>query len=585
MTRTQEKHNWNLEKIYPDTETFEAKKSEIMEWLAEWETLPLKTAADLPRALAAYAKLSRAFETWFVYAHMKRDENTKNPDSQRRMQEATALYADLVAKAAHLRPSIMALPEDEVKEVLAADDMAEYRIFVDRILREKAHTLTEAEEKILATVNEADGLIQNNMYLLQNADMDFPVLSDGTKLTQSNFISQLEKPDRAHRQEAFKAYYSVYRGLRNTLASSLYGHYTMDARVSKLRHFDSARRMYLFEEDADPKVYDALLEAVEAALPDLQEYYRVKGAYQGIDDLHMYDVYLPLETDAGKILYDRAAADLLEAVGVLGEEYRGAVKEAFDNRWIDVYPKEGKQSGAYSGGSYETDPFILMNYMDNLDSAFTLAHEMGHSIHSWYSRRHNSYLNAQYTIFVAEVASTFNELLLWDHYMKKAATKEEKLPLINHLLNSFKSTVFRQTMFATFEKEAHGRVDSGVPMAADDFEALYIDLNRKYFGEAVVSDPEIALEYARIPHFYRSFYVYKYATGFLSSVILSRRILDGEPGALEKYLAFLKDGGKHFPLDQLKAAGVDLTDPAVIAEGMEVFKDTVKEFKRLTQAE
>lgn len=577
-------YTWNLEKMYASDAVRAEKKQEIEKTLEKLIAIEPKSAENFEEILKTYSALGQQFSMYYSYTNMKHDENTKEAKNQQVYQEAQAIHAKIARETAFFRPFILSMPEDELKTIMDKEEMKPYRLPVERIRRYKDYTKSESEEAILSSLEETGSLFRNAFSMLSNADMTFPKMEDGTEITQSNYVSLLEKKDRAIRKEAFEKYYSAYEGHKNTFASTMYGNVVKSVRGAQLRGFNSAREASLFEDDVDVAVYDNLIAAVHKALPELHEYYKIKGKAQGIDELHMYDVYLPLSFgDDEKIEYETAKGWLLESVGILGDEYKEVVESAFNDRWIDVYPRDGKRSGAYSWGSYESYPYILLNYMDNLDSAFTLAHEMGHSMHSYFSRKHNVYEEAGYTIFVAEVASTFNELLMLDHLNKEAGdNKERKLELLNHLLNSFKSTVFRQTMFAEFEKKTHERVENGGTLTADELQEMYLELNKQYFGDAVVSDPQIALEYARIPHFYDAFYVYKYATGFITSALLSKRVLDGVEGAKEGYLAFLQDGGKNFPLDQLKKAGVDLTDPKTLEEGLTVFKEAVAQFKELT---
>ena len=577
-------YTWDLDKMIAGDDARLAKKAEIEELLEKLTSIEPKKE-NVEEILKTYSAIGREMSTYFAFTRMKHDVDTKEATNQQVFQEAQALYAKIQRETAFYRPFILSIPEEEIASAMEKEEMKDYRLPVSRIRRFKVYTKSEGEEEILSSLSESGSLFQNTFSMLSNADMKFPTMEDGTQITQSNYVSLLENSDRAVRKEAFEKYYSAYDGHKNTFASLMYGNVVTNVRSAQLRGFSSAREASLFTDDVELSVYDNLIQAVHNALPSLHEYYEAKGRAQNIEDLHMYDVYLPLRFGGDeKIEYDTAKQWLVDAFEVLGEEYQTVVESAFTDRWIDVYPGDGKRSGAYSWGSYDSYPYIFMNYMDNLDSAFTLAHEMGHSMHSYFSRKHNIFEESSYTIFVAEVASTFNELLLLDYLNKDAKeNKERKLELLNHLLNSFKSTVFRQTMFAEFEMKTHDRVEKGGTLTAGELQEIYYDLNKKYFGDAVISDEEIALEYARIPHFYDAFYVYKYATGFITSALLSKRVLDGVEGAKEGYMAFLKDGGKNFPLDQLKAAGVDLTDPKTLEEGLSVFKEAVEQFKELTK--
>ena len=340
--------------------------------------------------------------------------------------------------------------------------------------------------------------------------------------------------------------------------------------------------MYLYNDDVDVSVYDALIDSIHNNLNHIHKYYGIKKRALGLDEQHMYDVYMPITSDFDKkYTFEEAKNIVLESIKPLGEEYVNIAKKAFDDRWIDVEPREGKRSGAYSSGSYDTNPFILLNFNGTLESVFTLAHELGHSMHSYYDRNTNDYLHSGYTIFVAEVASTFNEALLLDYMMKNTEDEAEKLYLIGFYIDSYKSTVFRQTMFAEFEREVHAKIENGEILTKTDFSEIYHQLNKKYFGDAMISDEEIAYEWMRIPHFYSNFYVYKYATGFTASSILARRVLDGKENAIEDYIKFLKDGNKHFPIEQLKIAGVDMSKRETVDESLKIFANLVDELDGL----
>lgn len=576
-------YNWDIAKIYADDAKRQEAKADIEAKLEKLNALSPGAPEDLSEILTLYSDLQRHFSSYYSYTMMHRDVNTKAAKAQKLHQESDGLDARFDAATSFIRPLLLSLSDEQIRAFLEQPGQERFRLPVERIRRYRDHTLSPDEERILSAVSESGSLFQNSFFMLSFADLAFPDLEDGTPLTQSSFTTLLESKDRERRKEAFTKYYGSYDKLKNTFASQMYGNVVTNVRQAQLRNFESARQEALFEDDVDLKVYDALVEAVNGYLPAFQEYYRVKAKAQKLDPMHIYDVYVPVDTgDETKVDYETAKQWLLEAVKPLGDDYGEVVQEAFDSRWIDVYPKDGKQSGAYSGGSYDSPPYMLLNHTDNLESAFTLAHEMGHSVHSYLARKNNIFEEHNYTIFVAEVASTFNELLLLDYLKKRADSDAQRLQLVDHLLNSFKGTVFRQTMFAEFEQQTHARVEQNGTLTDEELRGMYYALNEKYFGDAVVLDEEIALEYARIPHFYRAFYVYKYATGFLSSLVLSRRVLDKEPGAVDRYLDFLKDGGKHFPLAQLKTAGVDLTDPEVLKEGLQMFAELVDEFRELT---
>ena len=575
-------HNWDLSKIYAnDAARLEAKEN-IESQLAALHTLAGGGKDALPEILPAVFNLQRLFSSYYGYTMMSRDVNTKDPSAQRMQQESDGMEARFTAATAFVRPLLLSLTEEEVEELLQKPDMARFRITIDRIRRYKDHTLSTEEERILSSLDEVGGQFQNAFFMLSFADMRFPDMEDVTPLTQSNYISLLESQDPAIRKEAFTKYYDTYDKVKNTLAADMYGNVVANVRKAQLRNFSGARQAALFEDDVDEQVYDALVEAVSESLPALQEYYRIKGRAQGLDPLHMYDVYLPVDTGQdAKVAYETAQGWLLEAVAPLGEEYSNVVKEAFRDRWIDVYPKDGKQSGAYSGGSYDSVPYILLNFTDNLDSAFTLAHEMGHSVHSKFARDNNTFEDHGYTIFVAEVASTFNELLLLDYLKKRADSDAERLRLVDHLLNSFKSTVFRQTMFAEFEHDIHIREQNGEPLTAESLTKWYYDLNKKYFGDDIVIDEAIGLEWARIPHFYYNYYVYQYATGYAAATSLANQIVSEGSNAVERYKNFLKAGSSDDPIEVLKKAGVDMTEKQPIEEALKVFEAKLNEFEKL----
>lgn len=514
---------------------------------------------------------------------MKHDENTKDPYGQKIDLETEMLYNELEIISAGLKPTILSFSKEELDKKIEENGLEKYRNFLEKIYRFKDHTLSAKEERILGALAPASSAPAEAYMLLTNADIEYPEIeSAGEKLTDANFVSLLKNKDEKVRKETFEKYYNTLGKVDNTISSLQFNNVRNLVIEAKLRNFNSAREMELFTDDVDVEVYDNLINTVHKYLPTLHKYFKLKKEYLGLEKQHMYDIYLPLQKGEPKeISFEEAKETVLEAVKPMGEEYRSIMKKAFDENWIDVYPKEGKKSGAYSSGGYDTDPYILMNFTNDYNSMFTLAHELGHSLHSYYSRENNDFVYSNYTIFVAEVASTTNELLLLDYLMKNTDDEDEMFYLINHYIDSFKSTVFRQTQFAEFEKLTHQAVEEDKVLTVDDFNKIYYDLNKKYYGDYVISDDEIKLEWARIPHFYRNFYVYKYATGFSTAVTLSQRILSGNKEYLEKYLNFLKDGSNNYPLDQLREAGADISKQETLDKAFSVFEELVDKLESM----
>ncbi len=572
-----DQYRWNLESMYENDEILEEDLKAFNERLASVDGLLKDPLENIKEVLEAYEGLARKLTNMYTYSSMRKDEDSRVSKYQKLNMEMQTAYVDFSTKFSFLQPFLLSLDEDVFMELKEREDLAEYKLMLEKIFRFKPYTLSEKEEKILSTMSPVADAPSEIYYFLTNADMTFPDLeSTKEKLTNESFVKLQNSEDRAVRKEAFEKFYQTYKSFSNTIATSYYSNLKAITSKAKLRGYESARHMELFEDDVDVKVYDALIESIHRNMPTIHKYYEIKKRALGLDDQHMYDVYMPISKSFDKEYSFEEARDLvIESVAPLGKEYQDIYRKAFEDRWMDVYPKEGKRGGAYSSGSYDSMPFVLLNFNGTLDSVFTLAHEMGHSMHSYYAKTSNSFLNHNYTIFAAEVASTFNEALLLNYLLDRAETEEEKKYLIDFYVDSFKSTVFRQTMFAEFERESHRLVEEGKGLTAEDFSKIYLDLNKEYFGPHMVSDEEIAYEWMRIPHFYSDFYVYKYATGFTASTILANRVLNGEEGALENYFKFLKDGNKHFPIDQLKIAGVDMKDPGTVDEALKVFKKNV----------
>lgn len=579
------KYNWDLSKIFENTEKFDEEVESIKKSVEELKPLGDDLKKNFKNYLLLMTDTMRRLYTVYNYAHRTHDEDTRDSHGQKLSMVANTLLNDFQTATSSFRPALLSLSEEELDKLIKDNDLENFRKYLDRIFRFKEHTLTSGEEKILGSMGFLQGVPSEAYNLLKNSDIEYPYIeSADKKLTDANFTSLLRNPDVNVRKETFEKYYETLGGVDNTISSLQYSNVKGLTTEASLRNFKSAREMELFKDDVTVNVYDNMIEGVRENLPTLHKYYEIKKKHLKLEEQHMYDVYLPLATGKDdKVSYEEGKEIVLKALAPLGDEYIEILKEAFENNWIDVYPQDGKRSGAYSSGSFDTDPYILMNYTEDLDSVFTLAHELGHSVHSYYSRKNNEFIYSGYTIFVAEVASTTNELLLLDYLMKNAKTDEEKIYLIDFYIDSFKGTVFRQTMFAEFEKKTHEAVENGQVLTLEDFNKIFYELNKDYFGDAVISDQDIELEWARIPHFYNNFYVYKYATGFSSAVKLAKNILEGDKEALDRYIKFLKDGGNNYPIDQLKAAGADISKKETINEAMEVFKGLVDQLEQLTK--
>lgn len=578
-----EKINWDLTTIYKDDNEAKDELKSISKEIDNLKELKKDAKNNLVYILLFDAKISQRIEKLYTYASMKKDENSNISEYQKLDAEVTNLLNTLSNELAFLNPLLLKLDNEEIEELKKNEKLKDFDIYLDRILRYKEHTLSESEELILSTLSSSTNSASNIYYYLTNADMKFPYIEDkDVQISNINFVSLQMNEDRQLRKEVFEKFYNTYNQFGNTIAQSYYSHIDALVKISKLKKYDDVRQMFLYRDDVDGKVYDALIESVNNNLDYLQKYYEIKRRALGLDEQHMYDVYMPISKGFDKkYTFEEAKNLVIESVKPLGEEYVNNYKKAFEENWIDAELREGKRGGAYSSGAYDTNPFILMNFDGSLSDIFTLAHEMGHSLHSYYDRNNNDYLHSGYTIFVAEVASTFNEALLLDLLMKRAETDEEKIYLTDFYINNYKSTVFRQTMFAEFEREVHNIIEGGGVLTRDDFTQIYFDLNKKYFGDAIVSDKEIGYEWMRIPHFYTNFYVYKYATGFSASSILVKRVLENVEGAREDYIAFLKDGNKHFPIEQLKIAGVDMSKPETVNQSLSIFRDLVNQLDKL----
>ena len=581
---------WNLESIYANNELWEEDYAALEKDAAEFAKLKGAIEADvskIPAVLDAYYGLHRRLSKLSVYARMRFDQDTTDSTYQTMSAKIGSLGVKIGAASAFVEPEILSYSKEQLEAAEKENERtAYYGRKIEEMLRGQEHTLDAEKEELLAAAGDMAEAPDDIFSVLMNADMKYPdiVLEDGTHLplTNSTYISYMESPDRAVREGAFKTLYGQIASLKNTFAAIYRGNLKQAKFYAQSRKYSSARAMYLADSNVPESVYDNLLSAVHEALPMMYRYVAVRKKVLGVDKLHMYDVYTPIVAAQNQTYeFEQAKQMVLEALKPMGEDYLSHAREGLENRWIDIYPNKGKKGGAYSWGCYDSQPFILLNYTKNLDSVFTLIHEMGHSIHSYYSRTAQDYAYSDYKIFVAEVASTCNECLLMHDLLEKTTDKEQRKYLLNHYLDSFKGTLFRQTMFAEFEKNAHEYCAQGKPLTAEALSQMYLELNQKYFGPDMEKDEEIAYEWMRIPHFYTPFYVYQYATGYSAAVALSAKILkEGKP-AVDAYMSFLKGGESKDPIDLLKMAGVDMTTEKPVADALALFGELVTELETL----
>lgn len=584
------KDTWNLESIYANNELWEEDYAALEKDAAEFAKLKGAIEADvskIPAVLDAYYGLHRRLSKLSVYARMRFDQHTTDSTYQTMSAKIGSLGVKIGAASAFVEPEILSYSKELLEAAEKENERtAYYGRKIEEMLRGQEHTLDAEKEELLAAAGDMAEAPDDIFSVLMNADMKYPdiVLEDGTHLplTNSTYISYMESPDRAVREGAFKTLYGQIASLKNTFAAIYRGNLKQAKFYAQSRKYSSARAMYLADSNVPESVYDNLLSAVHEALPMMYRYVAVRKKVLGVDKLHMYDVYTPIVAAQNQTYeFEQAKQMVLEALKPMGEDYLSHAREGLENRWIDIYPNKGKKGGAYSWGCYDSQPFILLNYTKNLDSVFTLIHEMGHSIHSYYSRTAQDYAYSDYKIFVAEVASTCNECLLMHDLLEKTTDKEQRKYLLNHYLDSFKGTLFRQTMFAEFEKNAHEYCAQGKPLTAEALSQMYLELNQKYFGPDMEKDEEIAYEWMRIPHFYTPFYVYQYATGYSAAVALSAKILkEGKP-AVDAYMSFLKGGESKDPIDLLKMAGVDMTTEKPVADALALFGELVTELETL----
>ncbi|MBY0156984.1 oligoendopeptidase F [Cytobacillus firmus] len=582
---------WRLEDIFPSDEDWDKEYNEVQKLIpnaGKYQGRLGESAETLYEALQFQDHILSRLGKLYTYAHMRYDQDTTNSFYQSMDDKIKNLYSEAASVLAYIVPELLA--EDEAKIAGFLEEKTELQLYkhsLEEINLQRPHVLSAEQESLLAQASEVLGASSNTFGMLNNADLEFPSIKDengeDVEITHGRFIRFLESDEQRVRHDAFKAVYETYGKFRNTFASTLSGNIKKDNFNAKIRNYESARHAALAANNIPESVYENLVNTINDNLHLLHRYVKLRKKVLGVEELHMYDLYTPLVKEVKmEIPYKEAKDLILKGLKPLGGDYLNILKEGFENRWVDVHENKGKRSGAYSSGTYGTNPYILMNWQDNVNNLFTLAHEFGHSVHSYYTRKYQPYPYGNYSIFVAEVASTCNEALLNDYLLKTIDDDKKRLYLLNHYLEGFRGTVFRQTMFAEFEHLIHKKAQNNEALTADSLTKEYYELNKKYFGEEdIVIDEKIGLEWSRIPHFYYNYYVYQYATGFSAATALSKQILqEGQP-AVDRYIEFLKSGSSDYPIEVLKKAGVDMTSSKPIEDACKVFEEKLNEMESL----
>ena len=582
-------YKWDLESIYASDGDWEDAYADVegrLEDLEAYEGRATEDGETLLAVLQLSDELGREVEQVAAYARMRSDEDTSDQEYQALSSRAQSLASRAESAASFIDPEIQSLDRDELDRMVAeTEGLEQYEHYLDDVMRMKEHTRSTEVENVLAELGEVTGASGEIYNLLSNADMAFPTVEkpdgDAVEITQSNFTTLLKNPDREFRREVYEGYFDEWTDVRNSVGAAYKNSVKADVKLARARNYDTAREAAMDGPNVPAEVYDNLLETVRDNLDKLHRHAELKRESLGVDELRMWDLYMPMtDSESPDLDYDDAVDHVVEAVGALGDDYQDRVREGIESRWIDVYETADKRSGAYSSGTYDTQPFILMNYQDDIASMYTLAHELGHSLHSQLSSETQPYVYSGYEIFVAEVASTVNEALLTDHLLETVDDPEFRRHVLNEYLERFRSTLYRQTLFADFEHQAHQVVEENGALTPDRLDEIYGDLKREFYEPAAVDD-RIEREWMRIPHFYRAYYVYQYSTGISAAVALADGILEeGEPAA-ERYLEFLQGGSREYPLELLETAGVDMSSPEPIQRALDVYDDHLDEMADL----
>lgn len=586
-----EKDTWDLSTIFETDQKWEEELALLTEDTKEAARLEghlLDSAESLLNITERYLDLSRHLEKLYVYAHMKNDQDTRVAKYQEYYAKAMTLYSQLDQVFSFYEPEFMAITEEQYQNFLAEEPKLQpYKHFFDKLLQNKEHVLSQREEELLAGTGEIFGAASETFAILDNADIVFPFVKDEdgneVQLSHGVYMRLVESKNREVRRGAYEALYSTYEQYQHTYAKTLQTNVKVQNYRAKVRNYKSAREAALAANFVPESVYDNLVSAVRKHLPLLHRYLSLRSKILGIPDLKMYDVYTPLSSVEYSFTYEEALKKAEEALAVLGEDYLSRVKRAFSERWIDVYENQGKRSGAYSGGSYDTNAFMLLNWQDNLDNLFTLVHETGHSMHSSYTRETQPYVYGDYSIFLAEIASTTNENILTEKLLQEVQDDATRFAILNNFLDGFRGTVFRQTQFAEFEHAIHQADQNGEVLTSEFLNKLYADLNQEYYGLSKEDNPQIQYEWARIPHFYYNYYVYQYSTGFAAASALAEKIVHGSQDDRDRYIDYLKAGKSDYPLNIMRKAGVDMEKEDYLNDAFAVFERRLDEFEALVE--
>ena len=580
---------WKTSDIFESDEAWEAEYKAVENEYANYDFSPYKgKLSDKQTLLACFAlndKVSRRIEKLYLYAHLLHDQDVRVSKYTSMNAKIGGLVSKIFAQFSFVEPELTKLDDNLLQSFIADPDFAAYEYKLRQISKSKAHVLSEAEEKLLALGGDVMREFRGIFSMLDNANLNLPKATfNGEEIQMSHGMYGviLHNGNAVERKEWFEKYYEAYIKLIDAITQTYYANVKKDVFYKTARNYESCMAMAMAGEDVTPKVYENLIEAVQNALPTMHDYIRLRKVAAGLDEQHMYDIYVPLTQNAEiKMPFDKAYDLVVEGLAPLGKDYQELLRKARREGWIDVCENEGKRSGAYSSGVYDTHPYVLLNYQETTNDIFTVAHEMGHALHSYKSNNTQPYSKADYTIFLAEIASTVNEVLLLKHLYKNTEDKNLKKYLLNYYMDMIRATLFRQTQFAQFEQIAHAKAEAGEPLTKDTLCGVYYDLNKAYYGDGIIHDKQISYEWARIPHFYTSFYVYKYATGITSAISIVKRILTEGESAVKDYFEFLSSGGSTDPVSILQKAGVDLTTKAPFEAAMQEFKDTLEEFKAL----